>query len=285
MMDSVGTRKSTTSEQGGEQNDSSCPPSDCDRRFNICWRSRHRTNVPDLWRPCRFGAHRGPCCGQPYPAEEGVLDAYGHVSIRHPSDPNRDLMSRSLAPILITASDIMEYDLDSNPIEAKDRRSVIERFIHGEIYKLRPDVKAVIHSHSPAVIPFGITQAPMRPVIHAASFLWVGVPVWDSRDAQDPASAAMLVRNSALGKSLASTLGDRRVALMRGHGNVVVGPDVQMAVRYAIYTEVNARLQAAAIAIGGPINYISAEEGAARDRAPSDFARAWELWKKKALGK
>jgi ribulose-5-phosphate 4-epimerase/fuculose-1-phosphate aldolase len=203
-------------------------------------------------------------------AEEAVLDAYGHVSIRHPSDPNRD---------------IMEYDLDSNSIDPQGRRSVIERFIHGEIYKLRPDVKAVIHSHSPAVIPFGITQAPMRPVIHAASFLWVGVPVWDSRDAQDPASAAMLVRNSALGKSLASTLGDKRVALMRGHGNVVVGPDVQMAVRYAIYTEVNARLQAAAIAIGGPINYISAEEGAARDRAPSDFARAWELWKKKALGK
>ena len=217
-------------------------------------------------------------------AEEGVLDAYGHVSIRHPSDPNRYLMSRSLAPALVSASDIMEYDL-ANPIDPKDRRSVIERFIHGEIYKARPDVKAVIHSHSPAVIPFGITQAPMRPVIHAASFLWVGVPVWDSRDAHDPASAAMLVRNSALGKSLASTLGNKRVALMRGHGNVVVGPDVQMAVRYAIYTEVNARLQAAAIAIGGPINYISAEEGAARDKGSNDFARAWEFWKRKALGK
>jgi len=218
-------------------------------------------------------------------AEEGVLDAYGHVSIRHPSDPNRYLMSRSLAPILVTASDIMEYDLDSNPIDPQGRRSVIERFIHGEIYKLRPDVKAVIHSHSPAVIPFGITQVPMRPVAHVASFLWVGVPVWDSRDAHDPASAGMLVRNAALGKSLASRLGDKPVALMRGHGNVVVGPDVQIAVRRAIYTEVNARLQTTAIAIGGPINYISAEEGTARDAAATDFARAWELWKKKALGK
>ena len=122
-------------------------------------------------------------------ADEGVLDAYGHVSIRHPNEPNRYLMSRSLAPILVTASDIMEYDLESNPIDPKDRRSVIERFIHGEIYKLRPDVNAVIHSHSPAVIPFGVTQAPMRPVAHVASFLWVGVPVWDSRDAPDPASA------------------------------------------------------------------------------------------------
>ena len=130
-------------------------------------------------------------------AEEGVLDAYGHVSIRHPNDPNRYLMSRSRAPSLVTASDIMEYDLDSNPIDPQDRRSVIERFIHGEIYKLRPDVKAVIHSHSPAVIPFGITQVPMRPVAHVASFLWVGVPVWDSRDAHDPASAGMLVRNAA----------------------------------------------------------------------------------------
>jgi len=162
---------------------------------------------------------------------------------------------------------------------------VIERFIHGEIYKARPDVKAVIHSHSPAVVPFGVTQVPMRPMIHVASFLWVGVPVWDSRDAHDPASAGMLVRNTALGKSLASTLGNKPVALMRGHGNVVVGPDVQMAVRYAIYTEVNARLQAAAIAIGGPINYISAEEGAARDKGERDFGRAWELWKRKALGK
>ena len=162
---------------------------------------------------------------------------------------------------------------------------MIERFIHGEIYKLRPDVKAVIHSHSPAVIPFGITQVPMRPVAHVASFLWVGVPVWDSRDVHDPASAGMLVRNAALGKSLASRLGDKPVALMRGHGNVVVGPDVQIAVRRAIYTEVNARLQTTAIAIGGPINYISAEEGTARDAAATDFARAWELWKKKALGK
>jgi len=218
-------------------------------------------------------------------AEEGVLDAYGHVSIRHPNDPNRYLLSRSRAPILVTSSDIMEYDLDSNPIDPQNRRSVIERFIHGEIYKARPDVKAVIHSHSPAVIPFGITQVPMRPVIHAASFLWVGVPVWDSRNAHDPASASMLVRNGALGKSLASTLGDKRVALMRGHGNVVAGPNVRTAVRYAIYTEMNARLQSAAIAIGGPINYISPEEGAARDTAPSDFARAWELWKNKALGR
>jgi ribulose-5-phosphate 4-epimerase/fuculose-1-phosphate aldolase len=216
-------------------------------------------------------------------AAEGVLDAYGHVSVRHPGNPNRYLMSRSRAPILVTADDIMEYDLDSNPIDAKGRTSVIERFIHGEIYKLRQDVHAVIHSHSPSVIPFGITQVPLRPVYHQATFLFGGVPVWDVRDAADPDAPAMLVRNRALGRHLAASLGDRPVALMRGHGNVVVGPDVRTAVRYAVYTEVNARLQTIALSLGGPINYISAEEAAARAAGPGDFGRAWDLWKKRAL--
>jgi HCOMODA/2-hydroxy-3-carboxy-muconic semialdehyde decarboxylase len=207
------------------------------------------------------------------------------VSIRHPSNPNRYLISRSLAPTLVTAVDIMEYDLDSTPLDPKGRISVQEHFIHGEIYKARPDVGAVIHSHSPAVIPFGITQVPLRPVYHQATFLHGGVPIWEIRDVASPDATAMLVRNGALGKALAATLGDRPVALMRGHGNVVVGPDVQIAVRYAIYTEVNARLQTIAIGIGGPISYISAEEAAARARAPTDFPRAWELWKKRALEK
>jgi ribulose-5-phosphate 4-epimerase/fuculose-1-phosphate aldolase len=216
---------------------------------------------------------------------EGVLDAYGHVSIRHPGNPNRYLMSRSLAPILVSADDILEYDLDSNPIDAKGRVSVLERFIHGEIYKARPDVKAVIHSHSPTVIPFGITQVPLRPVYHQSTFLYGGVPVWDIGDVASPDAAALLVRNGDLGRSLAAALGDRPVALMRGHGNVVVGPDVQTAVRFAIYTEVNARLQAIAIGLGGPIKYISAEEAAARAKAPNDFGRAWAIWKKRALEK
>ena len=217
-------------------------------------------------------------------AQEGIVDAYGHVSIRHPGNPNRYLMSRSLAPILVTAGDILEYDLDSTPVDPRGRTSVLERFIHGEVYKARPDVGAVIHSHSPTVVPFSVTQVPLRPVIHAASFLWVGVPVWEIRDAGDPAGATMLVRNGVLGKSLAAKLGDKPVALMRGHGNVVAAPSVQTAVRYAIYTEVNARMQSIAISLGGPINYISAEEGAAMGRTPADAGRAWDLWKKKAMG-
>ena len=215
-------------------------------------------------------------------AHEGVFDAYGHVSVRHPGDPSRYLLSRSLAPALVGTSDIIEYDLDSNPVDANGRVSVLERFIHGEIYKARPDVKAVVHGHSPTVIPFGITTVPLRPVFHMAAFLYPGVPVWDVRTVQDPAASAMLVRNGAIGKSLAQALGDRPVALMRGHGNVVVGEDVRLAVRNAIYTEVNARLQTAAIGLGGPITYVSPTEGAAMTGAPGDLARAWELWKKTA---
>ena len=218
-------------------------------------------------------------------AQEGIVDAYGHVSVRHPANPNRYLMSRALAPLLVTAQDIIEYDLDSNPVDANGRGSVNERFIHGEVYKVRRDVNAVIHTHSPTVVPFSITQVPLRPVFHTASFLWVGVPVWDIRDAADPASPGMLVRNGRLGKSLAASLGDKPVVLMRGHGNVVVGPNVQIAVRRAIYTEVNARLQATAIALGGPINFISPEEGAAIPQMVVDRDRAWDLWKRKALAK
>lgn len=218
-------------------------------------------------------------------ATEGVLDAYGHVSLRHPRNPDRYVMSRSLAPILVTASDIMEYDLNSTPVDPKGRLSVQERFIHGEVFKARPDVNAVIHSHSPAVVPYSVTQVPIRPVYHMAWFLYVGVPVWDARSVNDPDAAQLLVRNGALGKSLALTLGTKPVALLRGHGNIVVGPDVQTAVARAIYTEVNAGLQTIAIGLGGPVNYISAEEGAARDKNPGDPGRGWELWKKKALGK
>jgi ribulose-5-phosphate 4-epimerase/fuculose-1-phosphate aldolase len=216
-------------------------------------------------------------------ADQGVVDAFGHVSIRQPANPNRYLMSRAIAPALVTADDIMEFDLDSNPVDQRGRGMFIERFIHGEVYKARPDVNAVVHSHSPGVIPFGVTQVPIRPVMHTGSFLYVGVPVWEIRKAGG--TTDMLVRNAELGKSLAETLGDKPVALMRGHGDVVVGPTVQRAVIRAVYTEVNARLQTIALSLGGPITYISAEEGALRGQAGGDESRAWDLWKAKAMGK
>jgi len=216
-------------------------------------------------------------------ADQSVVDAFGHVSIRHPTNPNRYLMSRAIAPALVTPDDIMEFDLDSNPVDQRNRGMFIERFIHGEIYKARPDVNAVVHSHSPAVIPFGVTQVPMRPVMHTGSFLYVGVPVWEIREAGG--ATDMLVRNGTLGKSLAETIGDKPVALMRGHGDVVVGPTVQRAVIRAVYTEVNTRLQTIALGLGGPVEYISDEEGALRDKTGGDESRAWDLWKTKAIGK
>ena len=217
-------------------------------------------------------------------AMEGVIDAYGHVSARHPGNTNRFLMSRSLGPALVTAADIMEFDLDSTPIDPKGRNAVLERFIHGEIYKARPDVMVVVHSHAPSVIPFSITQVPLRPVFHMATFLWRGVPVWDSRSVKDPEALSLLVRNGVMGKSLAAALGDKPVALLRGHGNVVVGPNIPVTVRQTIYTEVNAKLLLSALALGGPVTYISPEEGASVDKNPGDVMRGWDLWKRKALG-
>ena len=216
-------------------------------------------------------------------ADQGVLDAYGHVSIRHPGNPDRYVISRAMSPANVSADDIMEFDLDSSPVDQRGRNMFLERFIHGEIYKARPDVNAVIHSHSPGVIPFGVTNVPMRPVFHTAAFLAVGVPVFEIRDAGGMAN--MLVRNGALAKALATTLGDKPVALMRGHGNVVVGPNVKRATIRAVYTEVNARLQTIALGLGGPINYVSAEEGALRDKNPGEEGRAWDGWKEKAMRK
>jgi ribulose-5-phosphate 4-epimerase/fuculose-1-phosphate aldolase len=214
-------------------------------------------------------------------ADQGVLDAYGHVSIRHPTNPNRYLTSRAMSPANVTAADIMEFDLDSNAVDQHGRSIFLERFIHGEIYKARPDVNAVIHSHSPGVIPFSVTNVPMRPVMHTASFLHVGVPVFEIRDTGG--ATDMLVRNSVLAKALAATLGGKPVALMRGHGNVVVGPNVKRATMQAVYTEVNARLQTIALGLGGPINYISPEEGALRDKDPGEEGRTWDGWKDKAM--
>ncbi len=212
---------------------------------------------------------------------EGVLDGLGHVSIRHPTNPNRFLMSRSIAPALMTAEDIIEYDLDCNPVNANGRASFVERFIHGEIYKARRDVNAVIHSHSPAVIPFGISQVPMKATYVMAAFLTGGVPVFEIRNVAGMTN--MLVANPVLGKALAETLSDKPVVLMRGHGDVVVGPDLKIAVFRAIYTDVNARLQTIAIGMGGSISYLEKEEGEKLNPLLEQAAaRSWELWKKKA---
>jgi ribulose-5-phosphate 4-epimerase/fuculose-1-phosphate aldolase len=215
-------------------------------------------------------------------ADFGVLDGFGHVSARHPTNPNHFLMSRSLAPALVTADDIMEFDLDGNAVDARGRTVFLERFIHGEIYKARPDVMSVVHTHSPGVIPFSVSKVPLRAMFHNPAFLAVGVPVWDIR--MDFGETSMLVANAALGKSLAETLGDKPVVLMRGHGDVAVGPSVKMAVFRAYYTDVNAKLQAQAIALGGEPNYLTPGEGVKADQ--TNFAvmdRIWNLWRMRIL--
>jgi ribulose-5-phosphate 4-epimerase/fuculose-1-phosphate aldolase len=215
-------------------------------------------------------------------ADFGVVDGFGHVSARHPTNPNHFLMSRSLAPALVTADDIMEFDLDGNPVDARGRAVFLERFIHSEIYKARPDVMSVVHTHSPGVIPFSVSKVPLRAMFHNPAFLAVGVPVWDIR--KDFGETSMLVANAALGKSLAEALGGKPVVLMRGHGDVAVGPTTKMAVFRAYYTDVNARLQAQALALGGEPNYLTPGEGVKADQ--TNFAvmdRIWNLWRMKVL--
>ena len=217
-------------------------------------------------------------------ADQGVVDGYGHVSVRHPKNPERYFLSRSLAPELVTAADIMEYDLDSNPVDQRGRAMYLERFIHGEIYKARPEINAVVHSHSPAVVPFGVSNVPLRPLYHMSGFLSEGVPLFEIRDAGGMTD--LLVRNPELGRALAQSLADKPVALMRGHGNVVVGSTIPLAVYRAVYTEVNARLQVQAIMLGGSITYLEPEEGRlAAANIAATIGRPWELWKRKALAR
>jgi HCOMODA/2-hydroxy-3-carboxy-muconic semialdehyde decarboxylase len=211
---------------------------------------------------------------------ERVLDAYGHVSIRHPKNPNRFLMARSgeVPPAYVTANDIMEFDLDSSAIDLRGRALHTERFIHGEIYKVRPDVNAVVHSHSRAVIPFGVTKTPLRAIFHNASFLGEGVPVYEIRD-ESGENNDMLVNTNAKGRALAKVLGAHPVVLMRGHGDAVVGPSLQVAVFRAIYTEVNANLQIQATMLGGPITFLNQYEA----QKSQGMERTWEAWKRQAL--
>ena len=213
-------------------------------------------------------------------AEQGVVDAMGHVSVRHPDAPDRFLMPCAMAPALVTPGDIMEYDLESVACEGETRRGFIERFIHGEVYKARPDVMAVIHSHSPSVIPFGLVDVKMQATFHNAAFIAAGVPVFDIR--KQFGATDMLICDCGRGGALAETLGDRHVALLRGHGSIACGPTLALTVFRAVYTEVNARIQhwAVALADGAPLAALSPEEGLLAD-VPNEGGslRAWELWR------
>lgn len=214
--------------------------------------------------------------------DQGVLDAFGHVSVRDEKNPAHFFLSRSLAPGLVTTKDILEYDRDGSPIDAQGRAVYIERFIHAAIYRARPDVNAIVHSHSPSLIAFSVTGTSLRPVYHLSSFLGAGTPIFDIRNAGGMTD--MLIRDNHLGDALAKVLADKPVVLMRGHGSVVVGSSIQQAVYRIIYTDVNARLQMDAARLGA-ITFLSPEE-AAKSAANLEVQvpRAWGLWKSR-IGK
>jgi len=210
--------------------------------------------------------------------DQGVFDAAGHVSMRHPGSPDRFLMSRSLAPALVTADDIMEFSLECVSPAARDRKPFIERYLHGGIYKKRPDVMAIAHGHSAAVIPFGLVTTPMRATYHNAAFLAAGVPVFDIREKFG--ATDIVISSAEKGAALADALGDKSVLLLRAHGFVAVAPTLQSAVFRAIFTEVSARVQLQAAMLGGPMAALDEEEGRQADAINlATVSRSWELWK------
>jgi ribulose-5-phosphate 4-epimerase/fuculose-1-phosphate aldolase len=212
---------------------------------------------------------------------EGVVDGFGHVSARHDRDPSRFLLARSIAPATVTVDDIMEFDLEGIAIDPKGRRPYLERFIHSEIYRMRPDVLAIVHSHSPAVIPFGVTGTQLRPISHMSGFLGTSTPIFEIRDAGGPATD-MLIRNADLGAALATTLGSESFALMRGHGSVVVATSIKQVVYRAVYAEMNAHLQLEAMRLG-KITFLNEAEAANADQANNgNLDRPWALWKRRA---
>ncbi len=210
----------------------------------------------------------------------GVVDGFGHVSARQPGDPSRFIISRSMAPALVTADDLMAIHLDGRPVSDDAPTPYLERFIHGEIYAARPDVVAVVHSHSAAIIPFSIVkEGTLKPVSHMSGFIGDGAPVFEIRDTAGP-NNDMLVRSPELGQALAKSLGRHNIVLMRGHGSTVVGFNLRQAVYRAVYAELNARQQSEALRLGTP-TYLTPGEAVESAKAnDGQQDRAWNLWKR-----
>lgn len=219
-------------------------------------------------------------------AMEGVLDGFGHVSVRNPENTSHYFMSRSIAPAAVTADDIVEHDLENRAVHDKDRDTKLyyERWIHGEVYKLRPEMNAVVHSHSPTVVPFASTTMKLRPLLHNACFLGFGTPVFEIRDLAPDSD--LMIGTAELGRAMAAKLGNKAdVVLLRGHGNVVVGPDIPIVVYRAYYTEINARQQLQSEMLDrGNVVYMNDAECVTTDKIMQASAgRPWDLWKRKAM--
>jgi len=224
-------------------------------------------------------------------ANENILDGLGHVSARSMQRPDHFFQSRDLAPGLVTAADIVEYDLDGNAVNPKAPAGVRERYIHAAIYKARPDVKSVVHSHMPSVLPYTDSSVALRPMYHMAAFLVPGVPMFEIRKV--PGHVGMLVDDNKSGAALAQALGNKTVVLLRGHGAAIVGSSVPDAVSNAIFLDVNARAQSQAIALGGNISYLTQadlapptpnQQPSALPGSQGYYPRSWPIWKAKAMG-
>jgi ribulose-5-phosphate 4-epimerase/fuculose-1-phosphate aldolase len=214
--------------------------------------------------------------------DQGVVDGFGHVSVRHPDRSDRFLLARSMAPALVTERDVLEFDMEGAAVEEGGPAAYLERFIHSEIYRRRGDVHAVVHSHSPSVVPFGVVKAArLQPMFHMCGFLGDATPVFEIRDFAGDGSD-LLISNKQLGAALAQSLGRGPAVLMRGHGSTVVGSNLRQAVFRAVYTEVGARLQTEAMRLG-PVTYLTEEETiATTNTIGTQIDRSWYLWLKAA---
>ena len=219
-------------------------------------------------------------------AREDVVDAYCHVSVRHPDNPGRFLLSHSLAPAFVQRSDILEFDLEGRHTGNDRRTPYLERFIHGAIYEARPEVIAVVHAHAEDTLPFGIAPARLKPVIHSGAFIGAEVPVWDiARKFGDKTN--LLVTNAAQGRDLAKSLGKNSVVLMRGHGFAAAAKSLIDVVRMSVYLPRNARVQQRALQLGR-VRPLSKGEILARTAGTGykpdspETQRAWQYWAERA---
>ncbi len=214
--------------------------------------------------------------------DQGVVDAFGHISVRHDQRPDRFLLARNMAPGNVTAEDILEFDLDGNAIDAGGRKVYLERFIHGELYRARPDVMSVVHSHSHNIVPLSTVKGtPLRAIFHMAGFIGEAAPVFEIRDAGGDGTD-LLITDNRLGAALAATFAGSDIALMRGHGSTVVANSIPLAVYRAVYAELNARYQLQASSLGD-VTYLTAAEGlACTNRVEGQVQRPWEFWKAEA---
>jgi ribulose-5-phosphate 4-epimerase/fuculose-1-phosphate aldolase len=214
-------------------------------------------------------------------AHEGGVDAYGHISVRHPERSDRFFLSGSRSPELVALDDIIEYDLDCNPIDLRGRAQYTERPIHGAIYRKRPDVMSVVHNHAYEVIPFTVAQGVrLRPLLHVAAGIGAEIPVWDIRHRFGDTN--LLVTTLSQGGDLADELGANRVVLMRGHGAAVAGTSIEDTVHTSVHLKINAQIQTEAMRMGGDIAYLSEGEIAAMQKSSAGHARAWEYWTRRA---